>query len=77
MVHLFLRVQGILLTQEDESGHRQDLVQYVKSNLTIEDPSLLADLQSQILDKVAGIFLWIVLVVDILKKEEDEGGLAL
>ncbi|KEY73780.1 hypothetical protein S7711_03087 [Stachybotrys chartarum IBT 7711] len=69
--------KGILLTLEDECGHREDLVQYVRNNLIIEDPPLLADLQSQILDKAAGIFLWIVLVVDILKKEEDEGGLAL
>ncbi|KEY73941.1 hypothetical protein S7711_09996 [Stachybotrys chartarum IBT 7711] len=69
--------QGISLTLEDESGHADDLAQYVKSNLSIEDPLLLADLQSRILSKAAGIFLWIVLVVDILNKEEDEGGLAI
>ncbi|KAH7145557.1 hypothetical protein B0J13DRAFT_474300, partial [Dactylonectria estremocensis] len=69
--------KGISLTLEDESGHAEDLAQYVKSNLTIEDRLLLEELQTQILSKAAGIFLWIVLVVDILKKEEEDGGLAL
>jgi len=69
--------KGISLTLEDESGHAQDLVQYVKSKLKIDDPVLLADLQSQILGKASGVFLWIVLTVDILNKEVDEGGLAL
>jgi ankyrin repeat protein len=69
--------KGISLTLEDESGHAEDLAQYVKSNLKIEDPGLLNDLQSEILGKASGIFLWIVLTVDILNKEDDDGGLAL
>ena len=69
--------KGISLTLEAESGHVEDLAQYVKSKLTIEDPVLFADLQSEILGKASGIFLWIVLVVDILNKEDDDGGLAL
>lgn len=69
--------KGISLTLEAESGHAEDLAQYVKSKLTIKDPVLLADLQSEILGKASGIFLWIVLVVDILNKEDDDGGLAL
>jgi hypothetical protein len=55
--------RGILLTLEDESGHADDLAQYVRNHLRIKNPLLLADLQSQILDKAAGIFMWIVLVV--------------
>ncbi|KAK4031631.1 hypothetical protein C8A01DRAFT_21187, partial [Parachaetomium inaequale] len=69
--------KGISLTLEDKSRHTEDLAQYVKSKLTIEDPRLLADLQSEILGKASGIFLWIVLTVDILNKEDDDGGLAL
>ncbi|KAG7284870.1 hypothetical protein NEMBOFW57_009485 [Staphylotrichum longicolle] len=55
----------------------EDLAQYVKSKLRIDDPLLLADLQSQTLGKASGIFMWIVLVVEILNKEHDDGGLAL
>ena len=69
--------QGILLTLEDESGHADDLVQYVKNHLKIKNHSLLADLQSQILDKAAGVFMWIVLVVRILNKESGSGALAI
>jgi hypothetical protein len=69
--------KGISLNLEDESGHAEDLEQYIKSNLTIDDPLIRADLQSQLLSKAAGIFMWVVLVVDILKKENDEGGLTL
>lgn len=69
--------RGALLSLEEESGHAEDLASYVKSNLRIEDSSLLEELQSQILLRAAGIFLWIVLVVDILNQEEADGGLAL
>ncbi|EJT71108.1 hypothetical protein GGTG_10368 [Gaeumannomyces tritici R3-111a-1] len=68
--------KGILLTLEDESGHAKDLAQYVESKLKIDDPVLRKDLQLQILGKASGIFLWIILVVDILNEEDDDGGLA-
>lgn len=69
--------EGILLTLENESGHADDLVQYVRSHLRITNASLLTELQSQILDKADGIFMWIVLVVEILNKENSHGALAL
>ena len=69
--------RGISLTLEEEDGHAEDLAQYVKSKLTVNDPVLFEDLQSEILSKASGIFLWIVLTVDILNKEDDAGGLAL
>ncbi|KAH7325656.1 hypothetical protein B0I35DRAFT_493569 [Stachybotrys elegans] len=69
--------QGILFTLEDESGHADDLAQYVKNHLSITNPSLFADLQSEILSKAAGVFMWIVLVVGILNKESAGGALAI
>ena len=69
--------RGIPLTLEEEGGHAEDLAQYVKGKLRISDSVVLADLQSEILSKASGIFLWIVLTVDILNKEDDDGGLAL
>ncbi|KAK3360763.1 hypothetical protein B0T25DRAFT_578613, partial [Lasiosphaeria hispida] len=69
--------RGILLTLEKESGHEEDLAQYVKSRLRITHRPLLEELQSQILDKAAGIFMWVVLVVEILNNESSHGALAL
>ncbi|KAK4220966.1 hypothetical protein QBC38DRAFT_550337 [Podospora fimiseda] len=68
---------GIVLTLEEESGHGEDLAQYVKSRLRITSSSLLEELQDRILKKAAGIFMWIVLVVDILNNESSHGALAL
>jgi hypothetical protein len=69
--------QGVLLTLDDESGHADGLAQYVKNHLRITNPSLLADFQAKILEKAAGIFMWIVLVVGILNKESGAGALAM
>jgi hypothetical protein len=69
--------RGIRLTLEDQSGHGDDLATYVTSRLQIEDPVLLEDLQTQLLRKAAGVFMWVVLVVDILNKEYRHNGLAL
>ncbi|OLN97663.1 putative ankyrin repeat protein [Colletotrichum chlorophyti] len=69
--------QGILLTLENEPGHADDLAQYVKSHLRITNSSLLTELQTKVLEKADGIFMWIVLVVEILNKENSHGALAL
>jgi ankyrin repeat protein len=67
----------VLLVLEKEDGHAEDLSRYVQSRLKIKNPLLLPDLKLRILDKAAGIFMWIVLVVDILNKEGQDGSLAL
>ncbi|KAJ3523186.1 hypothetical protein NM208_g12550 [Fusarium decemcellulare] len=69
--------RGIQLTLEDQRGHAEDLGKYVQSNLRIRDAALLAELLSQLLEKAAGVFLWIVLVVEILNKENRRGRLGL
>jgi hypothetical protein len=69
--------QGIRLTLEDQTGHSEDLEAYVSSRLQIEDPGILEELQPRLLGKAAGVFMWVVLVVDILNKEHRRGGLSL
>ncbi|KAM0541674.1 hypothetical protein ACHAPJ_013150 [Fusarium lateritium] len=71
--------RGILLTLEDESGHKEDLAQYVKSRLRIDTQNqlILEDIKTQILHKSAGIFMWVILVVQILNKESCDGSLAI
>ncbi|KPM44509.1 hypothetical protein AK830_g2022 [Neonectria ditissima] len=74
--HITIR-RGIRLTLESQPGHAEDLKSYVESHLRIEEPALLEELQIQLLNKGAGVFLWVVLVVVILNKENARGGLAL
>ncbi|KAK7949523.1 hypothetical protein PG988_016162 [Apiospora saccharicola] len=68
--------EKILLTLENEMGHSKDLEKYVRKRLKAS-PKVQPDLQRQILDKASGVFMWVVLVVDILNKEAGRGGLAL
>ena len=69
--------RGIRLTLEDQPGHAEDLATYVTSRLQIKEPTLVEELQPQLLGKAAGVFMWVVLVVDILNKEYRRGGMAL
>ncbi|KAK1994387.1 hypothetical protein LX36DRAFT_208691 [Colletotrichum falcatum] len=68
---------GIHLTLNGQPGHVKDLTNYVTSRLHIKDPTLFNELQTQILEKAAGVFLWVILVVDILNKENARGRMAL
>ncbi|EFQ28310.1 uncharacterized protein GLRG_03454 [Colletotrichum graminicola M1.001] len=68
---------GIHLTLDGQSGHVNDLNNYVRSRLDIKDPKLVNELQGQILEKAAGVFLWVILVVEISNKENGRGRLAL
>ncbi|KAL2207105.1 hypothetical protein CC79DRAFT_1341864 [Sarocladium strictum] len=74
--HMSIR-RGVSLTLELQAGHTEDLARYVRNHLRVSSPALLADLQALIIDKAAGIFMWIVLVVDILNKESSRGSLAI
>ncbi|KAF5687842.1 ankyrin protein 3 [Fusarium denticulatum] len=68
---------GIRIVLEEELGHGGDLESYIKSNLRIKDGPLLAEFQEKMLEKAAGVFLWVVLVVDIMNKENCRGRLAM
>ncbi|PCD42841.1 hypothetical protein AU210_005366 [Fusarium oxysporum f. sp. radicis-cucumerinum] len=68
---------GIRTVLEGQAGHTSDLERFIKTHLRIKDRSLLAELQEKMLQKAAGIFLWVVLVVNILNKENCRGRLAM
>lgn len=69
--------RGIRLTLEDQSGHAADLATYITNRLRINDSVLIEELRHELLKKVAGVFMWVVLVVQILNEEDWQGGLAL
>ncbi|KAM6512418.1 hypothetical protein FSOLCH5_010132 [Fusarium solani] len=74
----YIRIQhGIEITLEHQQGHSEDMDNYIQSNLRIRDAALVDELRPQLLEKAAGVFLWLVLVVDILNKENCRGRLAL
>lgn len=68
---------GIELTLEHQQGHSDDMSNYIQSNLRITSTALVEELRPQMIEKAAGVFLWVVLVVDILNKENRRGRLAL
>ncbi|KAH7141966.1 hypothetical protein EDB81DRAFT_723203, partial [Dactylonectria macrodidyma] len=68
---------GTRLTLEDQRGHGEDLENYITNRLKIRDRTLVEELKLVMLEKAAGVFLWVALVVDILNKENSRGRLAL
>ena len=61
------------LDLEKQNGHSNDIAQYIKSELKIGNSKRHESLKAEIAQKSNGIFLWVVLVVQILKREYDRG----
>ncbi|KAF4989083.1 hypothetical protein FGRMN_9369 [Fusarium graminum] len=68
---------GIRLVLEEQIDHASDLESYIKTHLRVDDPSLFTELQEKMLQKAAGVFLWVVLVIDVLNQENRRGRLSL
>lgn len=64
---------GKQLILEDQPDHGKDLERYVQGRLRLGKPPLIKQITDQILLKAAGVFMWTVLVVDILNKEFEKG----
>ncbi|KAH7370730.1 heterokaryon incompatibility protein-domain-containing protein, partial [Rhexocercosporidium sp. MPI-PUGE-AT-0058] len=61
--------KGIEITLEHEIGHTEDIEQYIKSKLRLGKSEQAESLRTDILEKSSSIFLWVVLVLDILNCE--------
>jgi len=61
--------KGTELTLEDEIGHKEDIQLYIAAKLRLKNTKAAQTLQAEILEKSSLIFLWVVLVVDILNSE--------
>ncbi|TVY42671.1 Vegetative incompatibility protein HET-E-1, partial [Lachnellula cervina] len=61
--------KGVEVTLENENGHTEDIKQYIKSKLRLGKAKQAESLRSEIFEKSSGIFLWVVLVLDILNSE--------
>jgi hypothetical protein len=61
------------LVLEGQEGHAQDITNYVQSRLKIGESKIAKNIRNDIQKRAAGVFMWVVLVVDILKREYDRG----
>ncbi|KFY30276.1 hypothetical protein V494_08201 [Pseudogymnoascus sp. VKM F-4513 (FW-928)] len=69
--------KGIEVILEREIGHTEDIEQYIKSKLKLGKSKQAESLRSEILEKSSNIFLWVVLVLDILNSEYSDGSISL
>lgn len=60
------------LELDGQIGHQQDISDYVRSEL-LGDDEVIHQIKLQVEERARGIFLWAVLVVQILNKDSDRG----
>ncbi|KAF3799940.1 hypothetical protein GCG54_00001048 [Colletotrichum gloeosporioides] len=70
--HVNIR-HSLKLTLEAQPGHGQDLEKYVNRRLRVDESPRVDNLRAEILHKAGGVFMWVVLVVEILNKELTRG----
>ncbi|KAI5457078.1 hypothetical protein BGZ63DRAFT_365685, partial [Mariannaea sp. PMI_226] len=70
--HIDIRT-GQKLILEDQVGHGQDLDNYIRNRLRAGPGKHAEEVRAVMLQKAAGVFMWVVLVVDILNKEFRSG----
>ncbi|TGJ79197.1 hypothetical protein E0Z10_g9568 [Xylaria hypoxylon] len=58
---------------EEQGGHSEDIASYLNSALIIKDSPIAALIRCEVQEKASGVFMWVVLVVDILNREHDAG----
>lgn len=70
----YITVQkGLDLILEGQEGHTQDITNYLETELKIGKSNLAQQIRGEIQEKASGVFMWVVLVVEILNKEHDRG----
>jgi ankyrin repeat protein len=65
--------RGLDLVLEGQPGHTQDITDYLNSKLKIGHSKLVEQIRQEVQKKASGVFMWVVLVVEMLNKEYDGG----
>jgi hypothetical protein len=68
--------KGVEVILEAEIGHKDDIERYIRSRLRLGKSKSADTLRSEILAKSSHIFLWVVLVLDILNSEYPSGNIS-
>jgi ankyrin repeat protein len=63
--------KGLDLVLEGQEGHDQDITNYLDSELKIGHGKLAEEIRGELQSKASGVFMWVVLVVEMLNKEND------
>lgn len=58
---------------EEQEGHEKDIAMYIRNKLTVGTGKAACQVKEEVQNKAKGIFMWVVLVVDILKTEYRNG----
>ncbi|KAG7291482.1 hypothetical protein NEMBOFW57_001501 [Staphylotrichum longicolle] len=58
---------------EGQEEHSKDIARYLNSELKIGHSKLAEQIRADLQEKASGVFMWVVLVVEILNKEHDGG----
>uniref|UniRef100_A0A0B7K3V5 Nephrocystin 3-like N-terminal domain-containing protein n=1 Tax=Bionectria ochroleuca TaxID=29856 RepID=A0A0B7K3V5_BIOOC len=66
---------GLEIILEDQKDHSSDITKYIRSKLNIGPSNLARDIETELHRKASGIFMWAVLVVEILNREREHGRL--
>ncbi|KAK3115867.1 hypothetical protein LTR53_004367 [Teratosphaeriaceae sp. CCFEE 6253] len=61
--------EGLQLILEDEAGHDEDMQKYIQKHLRAPKGKRNEEIKRSILEKANGVFMWAVLVIEILNKE--------
>ena len=69
--------RGIQVTLEHEKGHTEDIEQYIRSRLRLGNSKQAETIRVDILKKSSKIFLWVVLVLDILNSEFPDSSISI
>ncbi len=69
--------KGIKVTLEDEIRYTEDIKHYIKSKLRLGKSKQAEPLRSEILKKSSSIFLWVVLILDILNSEYPDSSVSI
>jgi len=65
--------RGLSVEVERQSEHNADIARYIEIKLNVDEPEQMNSLREEINAKSAGIFLWVVLVIEVLNQVYDRG----
>jgi nucleoside phosphorylase/ankyrin repeat protein len=71
--HITLQRGCLRVTLEDQIGHSQDIEAYVQCKLRAGNGTVATEMKGLILQKASGVFIWVVLAIEILNKELQRG----
>jgi ankyrin repeat protein len=64
---------GLAVVLEEQGGHNEEITNYIDNKLNIDHSNLANQIKVELQEKASGVFMWVVLVVDMLNQEDAAG----